>query len=505
MVARATAARTMVGRPMSRADREITTLEVLPALIRQHFSLFLMFAFREIAGNRNFTMNWHLEAMEYELHRLRTGENLQQIIAIPPRHLKSIMISVAWVAWMLGREPQTRFTFVTYAYELADKHARDCLKIIESAWYRKAFPNVRLTKRSTLDFETSAGGGRLSTSTGGVLTGRGGDWIIVDDPMKSDEALSEVARENVKEWFSNTLRSRADDDRTRYILVMQRLHEDDLAGHLLRQGGWNELRLPAIATHDELIPLTDGRIHQRREGHALCRQRQSLAYLKQRRIDEPYVFAAQYQQDPIGRISAFVQPEWFGTYDEPPQAGIMVQSWDTAVKANVRSDWSVGITARYYQNRYYILDVFRKRVEFGELIHTVRTSCAEHGVDHLVIEDASSGEQLIQQLRAEPMPNVPFPMAVSPSSDKLVRFEAQASKIQKGVVVLPRTAPWLAEFLTEVTRFPGARHDDQADALAQMLANPPPTIQPINDGPRLIDGYDDDYEPYEPDDDPWAP
>lgn len=488
---------------MPEPSATVTMAQALPALLRQRFDLFLRFAFREVAGNREFMPNWHLDAIEHQLHRLQNREILQFIATLPPRHLKSVLISVAWPAWILGREPQTRFTCASYSYDLAEKHARDCLKIIESHWYRRAFPNLRLTKRSVLDFETHAGGGRLSTSVGGVLTGRGGDWIIIDDPMKADDALSEVMREQVKDWHSMNLRQRADDDKTRFVLVMQRLHDDDLAGHLLRKGGYEELRLPAIAKRDELIPLTRGRFHQRREGSPLMPRRQSREFLLQRQAEEPYVYAAQYDQDPVGRIGAFVQPEWFGTFDEPPRSGVVVQSWDTANKATVRSDWSVGITAIGYMGRFYITDVFRKRVEFSDLIAAVRQLCVSANVSRLLIEDAASGQQLIQRLRDEPANGVPFPIAVRPAGDKVVRFEAQASRIEAGQVVLPRSAPWLADFVAEVTRFPGGHYDDQADALAQLLANPPLTLSSSLDaGPELMEeGYqapdiDDNFDPW---------
>lgn len=476
--------------PMRKAPEKVaavTTQEALPALLRQRFDLFLRFVFRELQGGREFAEDWHIAAIEHQLHRLREGEARQLIVTIPPRNLKTITITVAWVAWMLGRFPQTRFVCASYAYELAEKHARMCLSILESHWYRKAFPNFRLAKRAALDFETYAGGGRLSTSVGGVLTGRGGDWIIIDDPMKADDALSEVMRDKTHEWFQTSVRSRADDERARYIVIMQRLHEDDLAGHLLRTGDWEELRLSAIATHDERIPLTRGRFHQRREGCVLSPTRHSKAYLLKRQADEPYVFAAQYQQDPVGKIGAFVQPEWFGTYAVPPTAGITVLSLDTAVKTTVRSDWSVGIVARYYQGRFYILDVFRDRVEFGDLETQVVALCNRHGVEHLVIEDASSGQQLLQRLRRNLPSGVPYPIAVKSTDDKIVRFEAQASAIRGGAVVLPQAAPWHADFVSEVTSFPGGRYDDQADALAQMLANPPIELpRPINVGPELM-------------------
>lgn len=486
--------------PLSR----ITTQQALPALLRQNFNLFLRFAFRELAGNREFVPGWHLDAMEHQLHRMLAGDNLQLIVTLPPRHMKSIMISAAWVAWLLGRAPQTRFICASYNLELAEKHARDCLKIIESSWYARAFPNMRLTKRAVLDFETYAGGGRFTTSVGGPATGRGGDWIIIDDPIKADDALSEAVRQTTQEWFSNTIRHRADDERTRFLMVMQRLHEDDPAGYLLRAGGWQELRLAAIATADELVPLTRGRFRHRREGFALAPGRRSLAKLEQDRAEQPYVFAGQFQQDPVGRIGAFVMPEWFGTYDVEPRSGITVMSCDTAIKTTVRSDWSVAIIARFFQGRWYILDVMRERLEYGQLLAAVRERCIRHGVDRLLIEDAASGQQLIQQLRSEHVAGVTYPIAITPIGDKLLRFEAQASRIQGGQVVLPRSAPWLANFVSEVTKFPGGRHDDQADALAQLLANPPLELHETNAGPELVDPEEGDHSyRFNIDDDPW--
>jgi len=474
------------------------------ALARQHFSFFLRLAFAEIGGGRALLHNWHIDAIEHRLDQVRLGEARRTIISMPPRHLKSITVATAWVAWMLGKDPSLRFICASYGAELAEKHARDCLRIMNTAWYKRAFPGVVLTRRLLTDFETSAGGGRLSTSVGGVLTGRGADIVIIDDPMKADDALSEARRKDVLEWFDNTLMSRLDDQaKSSIILVMQRLHEADLAGELLRRGIWKELRLSAIATRDELVPLTRGRFHQRRVGYPLHAARLPLSVLEEKRAEEPYVFAAQYQQEPVSRIGAFVQADWFGTYDDPPQTGTVVQSWDTAIKTTVRSDWSVGITARYYQGRFYILDVFRRRVEFGELFRSVCSTCRRYNVSRLLIEDAASGQQLIQQLREHSPDGVALPIPVRSAMDKISRFEAQASQIEAGIVVLPRTAPWKADFVAELVAFPGGQHDDQADALAQMLGNPPPSII-VNAGPILMDpdGSDGAYGDYPGD--PWS-
>ncbi|MEG3126076.1 phage terminase large subunit [Sphingomonas sp. GB1N7] len=462
---------------------------VIDPLIRQEFGVFLRFAFEELSGGRRYMHNWHIDAIIHQLDLVAAGENRRLIVTMPPRHLKSVTISVAWVAWMLGKNPGLRFMCASYGALIADQFARDCLRLIDSSWYRRAFPSLKIARRAVSDFKTSANGGRLSTSVDGIGTGFGADYVIIDDPMKANFATSQIERDTAKLWFDNTLRSRLESQGTgSFIIVAQRLHEDDLPGALIRDGGWNEFRLPAIATHDELIPLTGGRFYQRREGYALHEARLSLAALKALRAENPMVFEPQWQQAPIASIGPFVQRAWFKYYDDPPRSGVIIQSWDTASKTGVRNAWSVGITALLYQGRYYILDVYRKRVEFSELQRAICESCKMYSVDRLLIEDASSGEAMIQQLCEDPPDGVPRPIAVRPTVDKITRYEAQASKIESGSVVLPRAAPWLTDFLHEVTNFPNARFADQADALAQLLANPPFRRDPIiNVGPEIIE------------------
>lgn len=271
-----------------RTTMRISDYQAISALVRQSFAFFLMKAFIEIGGGRPLLHNWHLDAIEHQLDRILRGDNRRLIVSMPPRHLKSIMITTAWVAWMLGNNPSLRLICASYGQDLSDKHARDYLRIMSTDWYQRAFPNLHLTKRNVSNFETSAGGGRLSTSVGGVITGRGADIVIIDDPMKGDDALSEVRRKEVVEWFDNALSSRLDDQaKSSIILVMQRLHEADLAGELLLRGTWDELRLSAIATKDELVPLARDRFHQRREGYPLHAARLTLADLEIKRRDEP--------------------------------------------------------------------------------------------------------------------------------------------------------------------------------------------------------------------------
>lgn len=174
---------------------------LIRALQRRDFGSFLIRAVPWINGGADLQFNWHLDAIAYQLERVAAGDCRRLLVTMPPRSLKSITASVAWVAWMLGRDPTLNFVCVSYSGELAAKLARDCRSIISSAWYRELFPgSVISDKRSaTHDFEMTAGGGRLATSITGTLTGRGGDLIIIDDPIKPDEAMSETTRNAVND------------------------------------------------------------------------------------------------------------------------------------------------------------------------------------------------------------------------------------------------------------------------------------------------------------------
>lgn len=442
------------------------------ACVRQNFPFFLELAYREIGGEGEYQHAWYIDAIDHQLDRVRNGDNTRLIVEMPPRHLKSMAVSTAWPAFMLGHNPALRFINVTYGEDLSAKHARDCMKIIESSWYKAAFPGVVLTKRSVLDFETSVGGGRMSTSIGGVLMGRGADLIIIDDPQKADEALSEASRNATKTWFYNSLLSRLNDQQKGVIiLVMQRLHQADLAGELIERGGWHELRLPAIATEDQRIPIGGGRFYQRRAGCALHPARQPLEVLEKIRAQDPLVFQTQYQQDPVPATGTMIQRKWLKFYD-PNLAerlpGTIVQSWDCATKTGIHNDWSVCLTIKVQFGKSYLIDVDRRRLTFPELVKAAHANAERHRPNYLLIEDAASGTQLIQYLLDQPR-FFPPPISIRPEHDKQTRGAAMAALIEQGLLYLPNQAAWLPDFISEVLGFPNARHDDQVDAMAQAM------------------------------------
>jgi predicted phage terminase large subunit-like protein len=310
---------------------------------------------------------------------------------------------------------------------------------------------------------------------GGILTGRGADYIIIDDPMKPNEALSDILRRGANQWFDNTLFSRLNDKRTgRIMLIMQRLHEDDLVGHVLEREDWEVLSFAAVAEHYEEFAIENPygtRRFARQAGDVLHPEREPLATLKGiRQTLGEYNFASQYQQAPAPLGGGMVKTEWFKRYttkERPEHFDQIIQSWDTANKVSELADYSVCTTWGVKDRHLYLLDVLRKRMDYPELKRAVHQQAQLHGATVVLIEDRASGTQLIQELKAEGLHAV---TSFAPEGDKVMRLHAQTATIENGFVHLPREASWLAEYLHELTTFPNAKYDDQADSTSQALA-----------------------------------
>jgi predicted phage terminase large subunit-like protein len=446
------------------------------ALLRQDLCAFVQRCFYELNPQSQFLWNWHIEVMAAKLAACYRGKIRRLIINVPPRHLKSLCASIALPAWWLGHDPAAQIIGVSYGQELSDKHARDCRAVMTSAFYQRLFP-TRLSpqKQSVQEFVTTRQGFRFATSVGGVLTGRGGDVIIIDDPLKPDEALSETKRKAVNEWYDHSLLSRLNDKQTGcIILIMQRLHQDDLVGHVLGHEPWEVVSFPAIAEEDEShtieTPLGPACFHRKRDEllHPARESRATIDHIRSA-LGE-YNFAGQYQQSPAPLGGGLVKEAWFPRYDSselPARFDQVVQSWDTANKPTELSDYSVCTTWGIKDKRFYLLHVLRKRMGYPDLKRAVREQWQAHGATVVLIEDKASGTQLIQELIHEGVYAV---TRYKPDCDKQMRLHAQTGAIENGFVYLPREAHWLAEYLHELTTFPNSKYDDQVDSTSQALA-----------------------------------
>ena len=438
-------------------------------MLRQDFSTFAARCFYDLNPQTDLAMNWHLEVIAAKLAAVRQGKIRRLIINLPPRSLKSLMASIAFPAWCLGHDPSAQILCVSYAQDLSDKLARDCRSIMMSPWYRRIFPTRLARHRQAVEeFVTTRQGYRLATSNGGVLTGRGADIILIDDPLKPEEALSDARRQAANEWYDHTLYSRLNDKRHgAIVIIMQRLHEDDLVGHVLAQEPWEVIRFPAIGEEDEvheIETILGPRTFTRRRGEALHPEREPLDTLDRiRRTIGEYNFAGQYQQSPAPLGGGLVKAEWFKCYaekDRPESFGRIVQSWDTANKATELSDFSVCTTWGIKGKRLYLLSVLRKRLEYPDLKRAVREQQSLFQAKVVLIEDKASGTQLIQELVVEGCYAV---TRYKPECDKIMRLHAQTAFIENGLVYLPEAAPWVAEYLHEMTVFPKGKHDDQVE------------------------------------------
>ncbi len=459
---------------MSTKHRHGLKVEEYDALTRIDFWIFVQRVHAELTGEP-FQDNFHIQELCAEVDRIRTEINVRLAIALPPRSLKSIIVSVALPAWLLGHHPSLEVVCVSYGQELADKLSADCRRIMLTPWYRRLFPRTVLDRQAAGNLNTTLGGKRYATSVGGVLTGMGADVIIVDDPMKPDDALSDAERTRANDWVQHTLFTRINDKKNqKIIIVMQRLHEADTIGHVMELADFKLLAFPAIAAEDEvhLVRTPFGVLqYYRKTGEALHAEREPLETLEQqRRLLGTAYFAAQYLQSPTPPGGGLVKNHWLQRFDlnKKPPFVRKVQSWDCASKSSQLNDYSVcttwGITGT---KEIYLLHVHRERMEYPALKRKVRQLAEQHGAGFVLIEDSSAGTQLIQELRSDGFARIE---PCKPLKDKVMRMAAQTPVIEAGRVYLPREASWLAAYEHELAMFPKGRHDDQVDSTAQALA-----------------------------------
>jgi predicted phage terminase large subunit-like protein len=447
--------------------------EVLAELLRSDLYSFVWKAFETLHPGESFIAAKHVEAICWHLQQVAEGRIRRLLITVPPRHLKSICTSVGFAAWMLGRNPALKLLVASYGHDLAAKHARDFRTVVEAPWCKQVFPRLLAhpQRNTESEFMTTARGLRKAVSLGGAVTGHGADILIIDDMMKADDARSEAERQRVHEFYEQTLFSRLNDKQNGAIIaIQQRLHEDDLPGYLLAKGNFTHLELKAIAEEDEEHALGGGRTYRRRKGEALFPQREPRATLEEIRKEiGSAVFSAQYQQNPVPPDGNRLRWECFGTYDERPPRPFfqtVAQSWDTALTAEPTSDFSCCTTWGFRERNWYLLDVYRARLDYSALKRKVIELRKQWQADRVVVEKANTGYALCDEFRNEKLGALE---AYIPRDEKETRLEVQAAKIESGMVLIPREADWLPAFKRELLAFPKGKYDDQVDSMTQFL------------------------------------
>lgn len=452
----------------------MTNHDLLCLILRSNFGSFLHRCFLTLNPGARYVRNWHIQAIAHQLQRIQNEEVNRLIINMPPRYLKSLTVSVALPAFLLGHNPRKKIFGISYGADLSAKHAADFRAVVQSSWYCETFPSMRIARAVDSDIFTTQRGFRRATSVSAALTGLGGDMIILDDPQKPVDAQSDTLRNSLNQWFTNTLLSRLDDkERGAIILVTQRVHLHDLTGFLLENSNdWAVLSLPAIAESDESVAIGDGEYYVRCAGEALHPEYEARSTLEKLRGEMgSEVFAAQYQQSPVPSGGAMVKREWLRYYDQaPPRTSSMrvIQSWDCAAKDGGENDWSVCTTWLVVDKRdYYLLDLTRGRYQYPRLRETALALAKKYDPTAILIEDTSAGTALAQELKQIGRHRV---KAVPVERDKQTRLYVQTAKFEAGLVHFLRNAPYLPELEAELLSFPQGKFDDQVDSITQALA-----------------------------------
>jgi predicted phage terminase large subunit-like protein len=499
---------------MSVVEAPLPTLEQVEARVAQLSLIEFVPMAWPVVEKRDFVPNWHISVMCEHLEAVSAGEIRRLIINVPPRHFKSSGVAVFWPVWDWLTHPERQWLFASYAEKLSKRDSLKCRRIIEAPGGRREGGTLierigyyglleqlgedwRLTtdQNEKLRFENDRTGYRISTSVGGTATGEGGDILVIDDPNRADDVESDVKRETVTDWLDGTISTRMNDpQKSSLVVVMQRLHEEDATGHLLAQGGYEHLCLPA--EYEPSHPFVWPDDPRTEAGDLLWPDRFGETEIDDLKVRlGSYRAAGQLQQRPSPEEGGIIKRYWWRYYpaewledEEWPEAAPpfkrIWQSWDTALKEKTSNDFTVGgLWGADLANRY-LLRIVRGRWGLTETKEQMRqlTAWADQRFPALMghakrVENTANGPDLIAALRDE----IPGIVAVNVNKDKVSRAYAVTPQLEAGNIRVPglanqdhsgpdpSTPAWVQEFIDENAAFPNGAFDDQVDMMTQAL------------------------------------
>jgi predicted phage terminase large subunit-like protein len=442
----------------------------LDAILRNNLSVFTRKVFHTVSPSVQFLPNWHLDLISDYLQACMNRDIKRLIINICPRYMKSIAVSTSFPSFLLGKDPSERIIVSSYAQELSHKLSTDTRLVIQSEWYQRLFPWVKIAEDQNTKgrFETTERGHRVAVSVGGMVTGVGGNVLICDDPTNPKQGQSETLRNTANKWFDQTFMSRLDDKKNGVVIVIQqRLHENDLSGHLLAKGGWEHLKIPFVAEEKTIVQFNGKIYKEREEGELLHPERESPDSAKslERELGS-YAYAGQYQQDPAPADGGIIKKAWIQYYEELPSFDYIDFSCDTAFKEKQDNDYSVIGVWGVNENGYYLIKCIRDKMAYNRLKQRLIDTYTIYKPRFILIEDKASGQSLIQDLTSTTvMPIKPIQVG----TDKVTRCYSCQPEFENEKVFLPKTAEWVNDYTDELTKFPNAKHDDQVDMTTQYL------------------------------------
>ena len=448
--------------------------------MRRSLKEFTKNSWQAIEPGRDFHDNWHIDAISDHLQAVVEGDIKRLIINIPPRHMKSISVAVALPAWTWTIQPSKKFLYASYAGSLSIRDSVKCRRLIDSRWYKEHFgESFKLTgdQNQKQRFENDHTGARIATSVDGALTGEGGDIIVIDDPHNVRESESSAVRDGVLEWWDQAMQTRLNDPKTgAFIIIMQRVHERDLTGHILANemdGEWDHLCIPARYEIGHPTPtksrlgFTDPRT---KEGDLLWPERIDVKTLDNlERSLGSYASAGQLQQRPMPKGGGILKREWWVPWEnsELPDIEYVLQSWDTAFSTKEKSSYSArttwGVFRKDGQINAMVLEMWYDRVSYPELRKLAQEAYYDWEPDAVLIEKKASGQSLLQDLRMAGVPVLEY----MPDRDKEARAHASSALLEDGRIYYPSDKKWAKNLIDICASFPATDNDDIVDTCTQ--------------------------------------
>ncbi len=477
--------------------------EAMRPLVADHlshsFSAFVKKAWTVLQPNRKLIWSWHYDYLCEYLTMVKEGRLLRLIVNVPPRTLKSTMITIMYPVWVWLTEPSHNFMAACYSAELSTEHSLMRRKLLQSEWFQRLWGDkfhMSADCNQAAQFMNDRGGQMIATSVGGSPWGRGCDTGILDDPLSADQAQSDTERTRANRWINTTFRSRLNDPATgAIILVMQRLHELDPTGFLLEQepGIWTLIRIPLEAEEDErwVFPLS-GRVVERRRGEILQPDRFTPAVVNEKRVCR-LIFAAQSQQRPApveGNLIKRTEVKYYGGIDPstgqaderlPEHFDWKLISVDCAFKDLATSDFVAICVIGVKGRKKFILNFVNKHLDTAATeAEILRQREVHRPLCAVLVEDKANGPAVVQRLKT----TVSGVVEINPRGGKIARMFAVAAEWQAGDWFVDRNAAWTPDFIEQITTFPNARHDDMCDSMSQaaswLLQRTIPTFRMYN-------------------------
>jgi len=434
--------------------------------------------------------SWHHELICEHLQLARLGEIKRLIINVPPRTTKSTLASVCFPAWCWATEPALNFIVASHNADLSVEFAVQRRNLLSSSWFQGMWPNMVTfapDQNRKEQYENLARGQMLATGmTAGAVHGKGADFLLIDDPISPTSAFSDLERQAVNRDFDTVFRSRLNHpEQGVIVIIMQRLHEEDLTGHVLttEPGRWTHLCLPMIAEQDECIvfPIS-GRVIDRKRGDLLHEDRFSRNWCEREEAGiGSYAWSGQYQQAPSPAEGGIIKKNWWRFYVRsgsnnldgcmmlPAQFDEVAMAWDLSFKNTGASDFVCGGVWGRVGAMKYLLDIYWQRADFVQTKKAIRDFAAKWSMAYAKwVESAANGPAIIAELQTE----IPGLIGVPPIGSKEARLYAASPDVEAGNVVLPHpsTAPWVRKFIDEcAAACCGGKHDDAADMLALAI------------------------------------